>query len=236
MEKIFKIASFNIQSFHNYPVVDIDQKYSAAVINKYKPDFVGLNEVSAWFDYPVQPESIAKETGYPHYFYAPILELKDRLYGNALLSAYPIKHAEMIPIPQYKNYEKRCILKAELDVAGGITVFVTHFGLTDAEQEISIKLLCELIGENPEKTVLMGDFNLRPDDEVLKPLKEILNDTAEGCAEEELLTWPSIDGQREIDYIFVSPDFNIFKTYTAEEIGSDHKMILTELVLESDKI
>lgn len=234
MEKTFKIASFNIQSFHNYPVVDIDQKHAATVINRHKPDFVGLNEVSAWFDYPVQPESIAKETGYSDYFYAPILELKDRLYGNGLLSSYPIKYAEMIPIPKHKNLEQRCILKAELDVASGLTVFVTHFGLTEPEQEESIKLLCELIGENPKKTVLMGDFNLRPNNELLNPLKEILVDTAEGYAEEELLTWPSIDGQRKIDYIFVSPDFKILKTYTADEIGSDHKMILTELVLERE--
>lgn len=72
---------------------------------------------------------------------------------------------------------------------------------------------------------------MTPDDEILKPIFEILNDTANGYDEKDLLSWPSVVPERKIDYIFVSKDFKVEKTYTADEISSDHKMILTEIEL-----
>lgn len=238
-KKILKIASFNIQSTHKYPDYEtLDQNFSAAVIKKYTPDIVGLNEVSSGKVYGKQPEGVAEASGYENYFYAPILELPGRLYGNGLLSKYKITHAEMIPIPdplvkdEDAYYETRCILKAEVDVLGGITVLVSHFGLAKAEQKNAVKTICETLGKNPEKTILMGDFNVTPDCEFLNPIKEVLNDTATGYDEKDLLSWPAINAERKIDYIFVSKDFKVERTFVADEVGSDHKMILTDITLD----
>lgn len=240
MENKLKIASFNIQSLRRHPEYEIvDQSFSAAVIKKYMPDIVGLNEVSSDFGgtlYGVQPEGLAKESGYSYHFHAPIKEFPGRLYGNGILSKYPIKHAEMIPIPdplvqdEDAYYETRCILKAQIDVCGGITVLVTHFGLAKKEQKNAVETVLETLGENPKKTILMGDFNVTSDCEFLNPIQAILKDTAEGYDENKLLSWPSINPERKIDYIFVSKDIKVENTYVADEVGSDHKMIACELV------
>lgn len=242
MDNKLKVASFNIQSLRRHPDIKIvDQSFSAEVIKKHIPQIVGLNEVSSDFGgtrYGIQPEGLAKESGYDYHFHAPIKEFPGRLYGNGIMSKYPIKHAEMIPIPdplvqdEDAYYETRCILKAEIDVLGGITVLITHFGLAKAEQKNAVQTVIEVLGENPKKTILMGDFNVTPDCEFLNPIKEILRDTAEGYDENELLSWPSINPERKIDYIFVSKDITVENTYVADEIGSDHKMILTEIELD----
>lgn len=239
MANKLKIASFNIFSTRKYPESDkLDMNFSAAVIKQYMPDFIGLNEVSSGPAFGEQPKEIAEIVGYDHYAFAPILHLaNNREYGNGLMSKYPIKSAEMIeiPDPEVKDeegyYESRCILKAEIDVLGGITVLVSHFGLVNGEKKNAVETVMKLLGENPKRTILMGDFNMTPDCEILKPLFETLKDTAEGYDEKELLSWPADKGERKIDYIFVSKDFKVEKTYTADEIGSDHKMILTEIEL-----
>lgn len=241
MSNKLKVASFNIQSLRRHPDLEnVDQSFSAAVLKKHMPQIVGLNEVSSDFGetlYGVQPEGLAKETEYNYHFHAPIVEFPGRLYGNGLMSKHPIKHAEMIPIPDPEvqdedtYYETRCILKAEIDVCGGITVLVTHFGLAKSEQRNAVETVLKTLGENPKKTILMGDLNITSDNEFLKPIKEILNDTAEGYDENKLLSWPSINPELKIDYIFVSEDIKVESTYVADEVGSDHKMIIAELVL-----
>jgi len=239
--KILKIASYNIQSCRNHPDRNqIDAHFSANVINEYMPDIIGLNEVSSGKIYGEQPKELAEIIGYPYYFYAPILEFPGRLYGNGIISKYPIKNAEMIPIPdpEVKDedayYETRCVLKAEIDVLGGITVLVSHFGLANSEKKNAVKTVCEILGLNPEKTLLMGDFNVTPDCEYLNPIKDVLNDTASGYDESKLLSWPSDEGQRKIDYIFASKDFKVLNTEVSVTIGSDHKMIVADLELTEE--
>lgn len=239
MDNKLKIASYNIFSTRRYPDSDkLDMNFSADVIKKYMPDIIGLNEVSSGPAYGEQPKEIAGIVGYDHHAFAPILHLaNNREYGNGLMSKYPIKSTEMIeiPDPEVKDeegyYETRCILKAEIDVLGGTTVLVSHFGLVGSEKKNAVETVMKLLGENPKKTILMGDFNMTPDDEILKPLYTVLNDTADGYDEKALLSWPPDKPERKIDYIFVTKDFKVEKTYTADEIGSDHKMILTEIKL-----
>ena len=231
-----KIASYNIQSCRNHPDRSaVSANFSAKVIKEYMPDIIGLNEVSSGTIYGEQPKDLAEIIGYPYYFYAPILEFPGRHYGNGLISKYPIKNAEMIPIPdpEVKDedayYETRCVLKAEIDVCGGITVLVSHFGLANGEKKNAAKTVCEVLGLNPEKTLLMGDFNVTPDCEFLNPIKEVLNDTAEGYDEKSLWSWPSDVAERKIDYIFASKDFEVLNTEVSVTIGSDHKMIIADL-------
>lgn len=260
MEKNFlKIASYNVQSFRMFPDSGkIGSQYSGNVIKEYMPDILGLNEVSSGSKFGEQPKDLAEFLDYPYYFYAPILkfypdftsslcenaidfnELKEneRFYGNGLISRYPIKSAEMIPIPdpEIKDedayYETRCILKAQIDVCGGITVLVSHFGLADSEKINAVKKVLEILGENPEKTILMGDFNMFPDDEKLRPVFESIRDTAEGYDTKKLYSHPAIDADKKIDYIFATSDFKVENTAVSDTVGSDHKMITADLILE----
>ena len=97
---------------------------------------------------------------------------------------------------------------------------VTHFGLEKDEQENAVKTVLEHIRE--EKCILMGDFNVEPQNELLNPIRERLIDTSLGFCENK----PSVPSDKpriKIDYIFVSRDIKVVSSDIAEIIASDHR-------------
>ena len=83
----------------------------------------------------------------------------------------------------------------------------------------AVKILLENLPD--EKCVLMGDFNVTPDNPVLDPIKEKMIDTAT-YFDEPKLTFPSIDPYKKIDYIFVSKDIKVNSADVPDLAVSDH--------------
>ncbi len=229
-----KIMTFNIQHCKNYITGNIEIEAVAEAIKKYGADIVGLNEVYAKGNTEEavdQPSCIAHITGMEHYYFAKAIELSnDIFYGNAFLSRFKIMSAEtvMIPDPNPKTgslgYETRCILKARLE--NGLTVLVTHFGLNGDEIKNAVDTVMKNLEQ--EKCILMGDFNLEPDNELLKPLREKMKDTAE-LFKEARFSFPSDKPSEKIDYIFVSPDISVINADIPEIIVSDHRPYYAEI-------
>ena len=225
--------SFNTQHCLNYLEQKIDFQIMADTIKKCDADVVGLNEIRGKGIHPefeAQTEILAKLTGLKNYYFAKAIEFKNGPYGNAFISKYPIIRAETIPIPDPKAkkyngyYETRCLLKVKL--SNGLTVLVTHFGLNPDEQENAVKTVIANL-EN-EKCVLMGDFNLKPDNEVLKPIRERAVDTAD-FFDGEKFSFPSDNPNRKIDYIFVSPDIKVISADIPPIVASDHRPHIAEI-------
>ena len=258
-----KIVSYNIMSGRTYttpPMRNFD--FAADVINDISPDIIGLNEVGkhATAGFPAVDmedevsEYLGKKTGMYHYF-AKAVEFGGHGYGNALLSKYPIKSAKTVIIPnpetekeEYKGYyETRCVLVAEIDVCGGITVLVTHIGLVPEEKQNAIETVLSLVKTIKTPVLLMGDFNMTPDDELLKPFYDALCDTAQGKSEPH--TWPSDvkkyvgdyetkiknikenNASRKIDYIFASSHFETNSVEVYQSTASDHMPYIAYLEL-----
>ena len=222
-----KIMSFNTQHCLNFIERKIDFEIMAKAITEQGADIVGLNEMRGEGvdpDYTPQVDKLAELTGMPYFFFAPAIYVENKgLYGNGFLSRIPIIKAENIPIPdpQVKkhgcNYETRCILKAELE--GGITVLVTHFGLNPDEQKNAVKTVIENLAD--ERCILMGDFNVTPDDPVLEPIRRRMIDTAEVFMGKKL-SFPSIEPKVKIDYIFLTPDLAVSSADIPCVVASDH--------------
>ena len=119
---------------------------------------------------------------------------------------------------------KGCQLKAELE--NGLRVLVTHFGLESDEQENAVKTVLENIRD--EKCILMGDFNVVPNNELLDPIRARLIDTSLGFCENKL-SFPSDKPNVKIDYIFVSPDIEVVNADIPELIASDHRPHTAEI-------
>jgi endonuclease/exonuclease/phosphatase family metal-dependent hydrolase len=166
----------------------------------------------------------------PYYFFSEAIMVGGTSpYGNGFLSRIPILKAEkiMIPDPEVRDnnfYETRCIIKVTLE--GGITVLVTHFGLNQTEKENAVKTVLE--NSEDEKCILMGDFNVTPDDALLKPIKEKMKDVAE-VFETHLFSWPSDNPEKKIDYIFVSRDIEVVSADIPKVIASDHRPHTAEI-------
>jgi endonuclease/exonuclease/phosphatase family metal-dependent hydrolase len=73
-----------------------------------------------------------------------------------------------------------------------------------------------------EKRILMGDFNMTPDDALLKPIKEKMKDVTD-TFDTPLFSWPSDNPEKKIDYIFVSRDIEVVSADIPKVIASDHR-------------
>ena len=221
--------SFNIQHCENYLTKKIDFDKFVEEIRMRKADIIGLNEVrdaGEMPEYQAQAGILAEKLGFHYYFARAIgTEGKDP-YGNAILSRFPIVSAETILIPDpvkpaYEGYyETRCVLKARIDVGEGLDVLVTHFGLNPDEQENAVRTVLEHIGDT--RCVLMGDFNISPDNSLHALIRERMFDTA-GLFLEELLSWPSDHPTMKIDYVYTSADIKVLSADIPADVVSDHR-------------
>lgn len=224
-----KIMTFNTQHCANFITGKIDYEVMADAVKTCGAEIVGLNEmrdkgVTEGYK-EAQTAELAKLTGLEYFYFAKAIEDgPGNPYGNGILSKYQFENVETILISEPENkkegayYERRCILKAKLE--NGLNVIVTHFGLSPEEQESAVKAVLNEISD--EKCILMGDFNVTPDDKVLEPIRAKMKDTAELFSEEKL-SFPSDNPKMKIDYIFVSPDIEVVSADIPGIVASDHR-------------
>ena len=226
---LLKVMSYNTQHCLNYVTRKIDYDIMVDTIKKCGADIVGLQEIrdeGAKADYQAQTKILAEKLGYYYYFAEAIRFGGENPYGNALISRYPITSAETIKIPdpevrKYDGYyETRCLLKATIDVGSGLNVLVSHFGLNPDEQENAVKTVVSHIPA--ERCVLMGDFNMKPDNQRLTPITEKLQDTASAFSAPKF-SFPSDAPTRKIDYILVTKDLIVESADIPEIVSSDHR-------------
>lgn len=229
-----KIMTFNTQHCLNFLEQKIDFPLIAKTILDYGADIIGLNEMRGAgerADYTDQVPMLSSLTSIPNYYFAKAIDVGGKNpYGNGLLTKFKITEVKTIPIPDpieksgTENYETRCILKATLE--NGLTLLITHFGLNPEEQENAVKTVIENLPQ--KKCILMGDFNVTPDNPVLTPIRERMTDTAQ-LFNEELLSYPSDKPDVKIDYIFVSPDIEVITADIPPIIASDHRPHTAEI-------
>lgn len=230
-----RFMTFNIQHGLDYlkqkaGVDKTDLEMMVNVIREQKADIIGLNEVRGRGeaeDYTAQVEEMAAMLGYHCYFACAIKFDGKNPYGNAILSRYPLKEAQtvMIPDPLVQDedayYETRCVLRARIEEAGGFTVLVTHFGLAKSEQRNAVQTIEGLLDQETSPVVLMGDFNVKPDNQVLAPLFERMTDTATAFYE-PMMSFPSDAPNRKIDYI-LTRGTKVLEADIPAVTASDHR-------------
>lgn len=234
-----KFMSYNTQHCLNFITRKIDFDIMADTIKTCEADIIGLQEIrdqSQDAQYQAQTKIIAEKLGYHYHYFAEAIRFGGvNPYGNAIISRFPISSAETIIIPdpeikQYDGYyETRCLLKAAIEVGNGLNVLVSHFGLNPDEQENAVETVISNISEKP--CVLMGDFNMEPDNPILNPIMQKLHDTAKDFSAPKL-SFPSDTPGVKIDYIFASKDLNVLCADIPAIISSDHRPHVATIELE----
>ena len=206
----------------------LDMEAIARVIEGEAVDIVALQEVSrGWaidgaFD---MLPWLSRRLDMP-YVWGPAA---DSVWGNAVLSRYPIVSAETYPMPNNDRLRlDRAFTVAVVDVGGGerLTVIATHLHHPrdgGAERVPQVQALLDY-WDGAEKTVLLGDLNALPDEPEIELLRQAgLVDAFDAAdAEPPGYTAPSEDPQRRIDYIWVSDDLGAGDFVTRESQASDH--------------
>ncbi len=233
------VMSYNTQHCLNFITRKIDFDIIADTIKKCGADIIGIQEFRDEGqdpDYQSQTKIIAEKLGYQYYYFAEAIRIGGvNPYGNAIISRYPIISAETIRIPDPEikkydgHYETRCLLKTRIDVGNGLNVLVSHFGLNPDEQENAVKTVVSNIPK--QRCVLMGDFNMEPDNKALSPIAQKLYDTAQNFSVPKL-SFPSDNPRVKIDYLFVSEDIKVQYADIPEIISSDHRPHIATIEIE----
>ena len=199
------------------------------VINKAKPDILSINEIygkgflksSEYFD---QVSLIKNACNFKYFTFSKAIDTKNGEYGNAVFSNIPYSNYEIIHIedPVHKlnssRYESRVLTKFNfLD----FDVISTHVGLNPDEQENAYKALIDNINPN-KKTIIMGDFNMTPDNNIIKNIMSKFNESTITSIGKVINTYPSIASKIKIDYIFLSKSIDIVESNVLDYHNSDH--------------
>jgi endonuclease/exonuclease/phosphatase family metal-dependent hydrolase len=215
-----KVMTFNIQ--HG---IDGSHKYNLQraidTIAKIQPDLVGLQEVTRnhpYYNCDDQPAKIAEglkaATGrpwsvvYEQEWFTPNVECQQSGRGDgketeglAFLAPGPLGSVSMTPLPV-----SRIALTVKWPAAGGLPVTVTH--LASGKQNgpargKEVEALVKWTEKYGPSQIVLGDFNLRPEEPELQPILTFFTDAWLAGAEARAATGTSgTHGEKRIDYIF----------------------------------
>lgn len=242
--KIMRVMTFNIQHGLNQKSNIIELEAVSKIVEKYGADVCGLNEVrgdGALKNYTDQTEAIGVRLGFYRYFGEAFRVDGVNPYGNAIVSRYALKLVQTVPVPEPEDrnildgYEPRCVIKAVADVGGTDVCFlVCHMGLNGSEQRSAVDTLCRLVDESRMPIIVMGDFNTKPDSDILMPLYDRLSDTSEAADNPDIYTFPSYAPCVKLDYMLYK-GLSCSGARVIEEVVSDHFPIIADFDFPREK-
>lgn len=197
----------------------------AETIRQEDPDVVVLNEVDrGWLTTGGHDllQLLADDLGMHHVF-APGA---DEVWGNALLTRFPIAELATGRLPRGNDPMPRGQLAAILDVAEGqqLGIVGTHLshvedqGTTRLPQARAVAATVARLRERGVPTVVMGDLNAEPDSAEIQTFGSFVRPTLRHGNP----TFPSWDPQVQIDHILVSADLRVIEASVGDSQASDH--------------
>jgi endonuclease/exonuclease/phosphatase family metal-dependent hydrolase len=206
----------------------------ARAIEASGAEVVGLQEVSRGWYVNGSTDMLAwlqRRLRMPH---ARFAGASDAIWGNAVLSRYPILSGEVTRLPREGVPLRRSALGVELDLGEGrrLRVVVTHLHHLEGADGARVRLaqlprLLEAVPA-PAGTVVMGDFNAEPGSaEIARVRAAGLTDAfvAAGGRPADERTWPSDRPDRRIDYIWLSAGLEATDFAATASTASDHRGI-----------
>ena len=231
------IMTFNIRHCSGSDK-QLDVKRTAAAIQAVRPRFAALQEVdvrtkrSQLID---EPEELARLTGMKATF-GKAIDFSGGGYGNALLSQDEPLSVKKVPLP---GGEPRMLLLAEFE---DCVVGCTHLSNgAEKERRASAGLIREAIASYKKPVFVCGDWNARPNSNVLAEMKTFLTllsrtdqNTFHGAAAAPL-TDPSIC----IDYIAVDSAHAdairvLEQVVVPDTETSDHKPVWVRIAMQAE--
>lgn len=146
-------------------------------LRRVDADVVALQEVWA-ADGTSSADVIADELGLERVSAADLEMSPGVLFGNAVLSRWPIEGSEVVRLPAGDaNDERRLILRADVDGPNGpLQVFSTHLNWRfdqSAVRQLQVEQIAEFVQDSRPRTyppIVCGDFNAEPGSDEIRTL------------------------------------------------------------------
>ena len=208
----------------------------ANLINSYRTNFVGLQEVDRHANRSNNLDMVlelARLTGM-YWAFGKNLELNNGDYGNAILSSYPILDQKNRNYKMVKSSERRGLLQVLAKFENKEIVFMnTHIDhcIDDKESISNAEEIKESINSHGNTPVIVcGDFNKTPESPMIKEMEFDLTNVS-NFGDQSFLTYPSSNPETQIDHIFTSKDWKIHSVEIPQSLASDHLPLVAEISL-----
>lgn len=229
-----RVMTYNIQYGKGLDGIQ-DLNRIAEIIKESNADIIGLQEVerlSSRSNFINQTKFLAEKLNM-YAVFSPALKIGTFQYGNAVLSRFPIIDAQKVSIKSQQ--EPRNILMTKIDLFGQEIVFIsTHLGLSQAERLEHVNKIITSLTPHNLPTILVGDWNSRPNSKEVQKIKAILNDNHQLAGSNKGYTFPSKQAEARIDYIFTSSDIKVFNNQTIKTYVSDHLPVISDIKITLD--
>jgi endonuclease/exonuclease/phosphatase family metal-dependent hydrolase len=218
-----RIMTWNVHgTFNLNPDFDLDGV--SAIIEKWSPDVVALQEVDSRGRTDDPFARLADVVG-QHRAEARSIVTKDGDYGQLLISKLKFAAPSVITDVSYQEREPRRAITARIcSPLGEVTVVATHLGLSIYERHAQARAIAELVDNTC--TVVVGDFN---DWLWVKSVRRVL---AGRCpVRTRLRTFPSGLPILRLDRIYTTADGEILKAWTDQDAKaySDHLPVIADI-------
>ena len=229
-----RILNYNLHNGFN-AAGQLDMEALAQVIEEADPDVLALQEVSRGWVLNGSADMmqwLSQRLELP-YVFGPT---EGMLWGNAVLSRYPIVDSQLGALPPDSLRLRRGYVLAEVDAGSEqIQLIDTHLHQIEADSDIrqeQVPALIEAWNMAP-RTVLTGDFNAIPDSPEIQALANAgLVDVGEAIGPSPGYTFYSADPSVRIDYIWASPDLVPVSFEIPDTTASDHFPLLATITWE----
>jgi len=233
------LMTYNIRS--GYGAADtFDLRRTAGTIIEADADIVVLQEVNrgnglnGYTDDIIGLMAVLRPAGYRYWTFGPAANL---LYGNAIISRYPIVASETFPYDTVVA-EDRSVLAARVKIGGRrlavYSTHLTHVGKSSPERVSQVNQLLALAGSEGLPKAIMGDINTEPDHIEIQLLESRYTDAYLGAGGAPPgYTFRADDPHSRIDYIFTSSDLVPLEARVdTDTLASDHLPLIVRVRIQ----
>jgi endonuclease/exonuclease/phosphatase family metal-dependent hydrolase len=207
----------------------------ASVINGQAPDLVALQEVDVLTNRSGKVDQAARLgqlTGMYVSFVPSLLSFDGGQYGLALLSRYPIRSSQRIPLRSAAEQRALGLYEVELDAQHLLPVGVTHFGTVDAAERANQAADVKAAFAGKPWALLGGDLNATPSESGITSLLQLFTDSwargGSGSGYTSSASFPT----RRIDYLMLGPAWTSpVSARVVSASQSDHLPVVATLIL-----
>jgi len=235
---VLRVGSYNIHATTVVPAL----KNIAGEIRELNLDIVGLQECDVNMprtQFHNIPKELAKYSGLVHHAFGDSIKFDGGLYGNAIISAYPILSTKRTYLPSGSG-ERRSLMHCVISVEGiKINVFNTHLSINSeggtALRPEQFKVIQEIISQH-RPFILFGDFNenIRASTSGYELLENVIMANTHENPLGTLKRLGAIgDGSgRAVDNIIISDDLTMRGVNVSRTTFSDHDMVYCEVAFD----
>ena len=232
--RTLRIATYNI---HRCRGLDgrTNPARAAEVIRSIEPDVIALQEViGASPTSPGQAEELGALLGMG-WVMAPARHLRNALFGNVVLSRFPIVHHAQYDL-SWKTCEARCCQR--VDIAFGddrLHLYNVHLGTAFLERRFQAERLSAIVHDRRigQPKIVLGDFNEWMRGLATHMLSERLSSIDLRKHLRRRRTYPGVFPVLHLDHIYYDGEVQVTKLELPRTrqslIASDHLPLVAEL-------